>query len=198
MEPVRFAISARKRRRKRDYAIRKPKDHQVESPGDLVEVDTLDVQPVPGVVRKQFTARDVVSRWDVLDIRSAATSKMAAEFIEAVLERMPIEVKTIQVDGGGEFMGEFEEVCKARGLALFELPPRSPKLNGHVERAQRTHTEEHWELSCGEVDVGSMRRELREWEDIYNTERPHQALHYLTPLEYVNEWKQQQMLKQVV
>ena len=43
-----------------------------------------------------------------------------------------------------------------------------------------------------------MRRELREWEDIYNTERPHQSLHYLTPLEYVNEWKQQQTLKQVV
>ncbi len=32
-------------------------------PGDLVEVDTLNIRPLPGVVLKQFTARDVVSRW---------------------------------------------------------------------------------------------------------------------------------------
>jgi hypothetical protein len=29
-----------------------------------------------------------------------------------------------------------------QGSHLFVLPPRSPKLNGHVERAHRTHTEE--------------------------------------------------------
>jgi hypothetical protein len=39
-------------------------------PGDLVQVDTLDVRPLPGLVFKQFTARDVESRWDVLELRS--------------------------------------------------------------------------------------------------------------------------------
>src|SRR4030042_4817524 len=39
-------------------------------------------------------------------------------------------------------MGEFETACQRSDLQLFVLPPRSPKLNGHVERAQRTHTEE--------------------------------------------------------
>ena len=81
---------------------------------------------------------------------------------------------------------------------LFVLPPRSPKLNGRVERAQRTHTEEFWELSTGETTVESMRQELREWEVIYNTIRPHQALGYLTPMEYVNNWKQKQPTDQVV
>jgi len=198
VEPIRFAVSARKRRLRRGYAIRKPKDYQVQNPGDLVQVDTLDVRPLPGVVRKQFTARDVVSRWDVLDIRSVATAKMAAEFVEAIVERMPFKVKVIQVDNGSEYMAEFEEACKARAILLFVLPPRSPKLNGHAERAQRTHTEEHWELSSGDVDVERMRRELRGWEDIYNTVRPHQALGYLTPLEYVNAWKQQHPSEQVV
>ena len=32
------------------------------------------------------------------------------------------------------------------GTDLFVLPPRSPKLNGHVERAQRTHKEEFYEV----------------------------------------------------
>ena len=30
----------------------------------------MDIRPLPGVVLKQFTARDEVSRWDVLVVRS--------------------------------------------------------------------------------------------------------------------------------
>lgn len=198
VEPMRFAVSARKRRRKRAYAVRKPKEYQAQEPGDIVEVDTLDVRPLPNVVRKQFTARDIVSKWDVLDIRSQATASLAAEFVERVLERMPFSVRAIQVDGGGEFMAEFEEACQAHGILLFELPPRSPKLNGSVERAQRTHTEEHWELSACDTDVETMRRELWKWEDVYNKVRPHQALGYLTPLEFVEQWKAKQTTSQVV
>lgn len=191
IEPLRSAISVRKRRHKRLYAIRKPKDYSVKEPGDLVEVDTLDVRPSPNVVRKQFTARDLVSRWDVLDIRSTASAKTAAEFIDQLLVRMPFRVKAIQVDNGSEFMAEFEESCQQKQIRLFVLPPRSPKLNGSVERAQRTHTEEHWELSTCDTEVESMREDLREWENVYNTIRPHQALGYKTPLEYVTLWKQQ-------
>jgi len=55
-------VSTSKRQRKRPYAIRKPKGYQVEEPGDLVQVDTLDIIPVPGVVLKHFTARDMVSQ----------------------------------------------------------------------------------------------------------------------------------------
>jgi putative transposase len=191
-EPKRFAISVRKRRHKRAYAVRKPKDYSVKAPGDLVAVDTPDVRHGPNVVRKQFTARDLISRWDVLDIRSTASAKTAAEFIDALLERMPFEIKAIQVDNGSEFMAEFEESCQQKQIQLFVLPPRSPKLNGAVERAQRTHTEEHWELSTCDTEVEPMRADLRDWEHTYNTIRPHQALDYKTPLEYVTLWKQQQ------
>jgi len=58
---------------------------------------------------------------------------------------MPFPIRAIQVDGGSEFQDVFEEECQRRGIKLFVLPPRSPKLNGHVERAQRTHTEEFYE-----------------------------------------------------
>lgn len=198
VEPRRFAISTRKRRLKRDYGIRKPKDYLAKDPGDIVQVDTLDVRPLPGVIRKQFTARDGISRYDVLDIRSNATAKMAAEFIQAILERMPFQVRALQVDNGSEFMAEFEDTCRALGLKLFVLPPRSPKLNGRVERAQRTHTEEHWELSSGDTETESMRQELRQWETVYNTVRPHQALGYLTPCEYINNWREKQAFSQGV
>lgn len=187
-EPLCNGISARKRRRKRPYAIRKPKEYVAEAPGDIVQVDTLDVRPLPGVVIKHFTARDVVSRWDVVAAHTRATSRTASAFIDVLLQRMPFPVKAIQVDGGPEFEDLFESECQKRGIHLFELPPRSPKLNGHVERAQRTHTEEFYELTDSSFELVELNKALRQWEHIYDTVRPHQSLGYLTPEQFLHQY----------
>src|SRR3990170_901834 len=184
-EPPRRPVSARKRRPKRPHPARKPTEHTVNDPGDLVQVDTLDLRPLPGLVLKHFTARDVVSRWDVVEVYSVATARTASDFLDALKERSPFPIRAIQVDGGSEFMGEFEIACQGSDLQLFVLPPRSPKLNGHVERAQRTHTEEFWERYEGDLDLPSARPALRAWEHLYNTFRPHQALAQQTPAEYL-------------
>jgi transposase InsO family protein len=161
--------------------VRKPKEYRAVEPGDIVQVDTLDVRPVPGVVLKHFTARDVVSRWDVIQVGTTATASKSRAFLDKLLERMPFQVKAIQVDGGSEYQAAFEQACQQMELRLFVLPPRSPKLNGHVERAQRTHTEEFYELYDGDLEIEPLNKALRRWEDIYNTVRPHQSLGYLIP-----------------
>ena len=145
-EPVSNHISARKRSRERPYATRKPKDYLAKEPGDIVQLDTLDVRPLPGVVLKHFTARDMVSRWDVIEVYSRATATTAAHFLDKLERRSPFPLRAIQVDGGSEFEAVFEQECQRRNIKLFVLPPRSPKLNGCVERAHRTHTEEFYEV----------------------------------------------------
>ncbi len=177
-----------KRRRRRPYATRKPASYRAQAPGDLVEVDTKDLRPLPGVVYKHFTARDVFCRWDVLEVSHRATAQAAAGFLETVLERMPFPVRAIQVDGGSEFKADFERACQERGVRLFELPPRSPKLNGCVERAQRTHQEEFYQVEDLPETIGELRQKLRAWETIYNTVRPHQALGQRTPWEFYQQW----------
>lgn len=184
-EPITNHISARKRAQNRPYAVRKPKEYIAREAGDIVEVDTLDVRPLPGVNIKHFTARDIISRWDVIEASSRATASSAAHFVSSVVERMPFQVKAIQVDGGSEFQNIFEETCQKLGIRLFVLPPRSPKLNGHVERAHRTHTEEFYEVTDSDFDIQSLNAALRHWEMTYNTIRPHQALRYLTPHKYL-------------
>ena len=93
--------------------------------------------------------------------------------------------QAIQVDGGSEFMAEFEQACEAREIALYVLPPRSPKLNGRVERLNGTCRREFWECYDGALDLPSLQAALRTWEVTYNTERPHQSLGYLTPAAYL-------------
>jgi transposase InsO family protein len=180
-------ISVRKRRTVRPYAVRKPKEYQVSLPGDLVELDTLDVRPLPGVILKHFSSYDVVSRWNVLGIYTQATATTAKHFLNAMEGRTPNKIRAIQIDGGSEFQSVFEEECKRRGIKLFVLPPRSPKLNGGVERANRTHTEEFYEVTDSDFELGDIRTKLLEWEGICNTYRPHQALNYLTPQQFLEQ-----------
>lgn len=186
-EPQRRPVRLGGRWPKRPYAVRKPKEYRAAEPGDLVQVDTVEVHPLPGVVIKQFTARDVVSRWDVLEAHSRATAGTAKHFLGHLRERMPFPVKAIQVDGGSEFRAEFEEACAAQGVQLFVLPPHAPKLNGHVERAQRTHKEEFYAYYDGALDLESLNKALRRWERVYNTIRPHHSLGRKTPARYLQE-----------
>lgn len=194
-------LAARRRSRRyppRPYAIRKPKGYFAKEPGDLVEVDTVDLRPLPGVNLKHFTARDIVSRWDVLGVYTCATANTAAQFLDAIQERSPYRVKAIQVDGGSEYKAEFEFLCQQRGIPLFVLPPRSPKLNGCVERGNRTHREEFYEVYDLDWTVTGLRPDLLHWETVYNTIRPHTALGYLTPQEYITQWRLERAGKEVV
>jgi putative transposase len=189
IEPLTNPISAKKRSRKRPYAVRKPAGYQAKLPGDMVEVDTIDVRPLPGVAFKHFTAYDVVSRWNVIEIYSRATAAAATRFLDEIARRMPTPIKAIQVDGGSEFKSVFEAECQARGIKLFVLPPRSPKLNGAVERANRTHTEEFYEVTDSDFELADLRAKLLEWEKVCNTYRPNQALGYLTPWEHLQQFQ---------
>lgn len=91
-EPV-HRVSARRRLTPRPYTVGKPKDYVVQEPGDLVQIDTMDVRPVPGMVLKHFTAHDVVSCQDVVKLASRATAGTATRALEAVLARMPFAVR---------------------------------------------------------------------------------------------------------
>jgi putative transposase len=190
-EPIPNYVSAGKRQRLRPYAQRKPKDYKAKQMGDLVQLDTLDIRPLPGVVLKHFTAQDVISRWNVIGVYNRATARNATLFLDKLEARMPFPLKAIQVDGGSEFEAIFEEECQRRGIKLFVLPPRSPKLNGGVERAHRTHTEEFYEITDSTFEIADLSKELLEWEGIYNTVRPHQALGYLTPLKFIQKQRKE-------
>ena len=176
VEPPRAGVAVRRPHPPRPYAIRKPRAYQAVQPGDTVQVDTLDLRPLPGVVYQHCTARDMVSRWDVLEVHTRATATAATTFLGALLQRAPFPVRAIQVDGGSEFQAQFERACQERGIRLFVLPPRSPKLNGCVERAQRTHTEECYQVWDLPWTVTPLNRKLRAWERIDTTVRPHQAV----------------------
>ncbi|HUZ47357.1 MAG TPA: integrase core domain-containing protein [Terriglobia bacterium] len=58
-------------------------------------------------------------------------------------------------------------------------------MNEKSEWKDRTHTEEFYEITPFSLPIAELNRQLLAWEHTYNTIRPHQALGYLTPLEFL-------------
>jgi putative transposase len=66
------------------------------------------------------------------------------------------------------------------------IPPRSPEDNGAVERANGSAKFEFYAFYSEIPSLFHIRKYLQHYVHKYNTYRPHQALQYLTPLQYHN------------
>lgn len=185
-----------KRSAHRPYAQRKPGGYQAQAPGDLVQVDTLRVSLGSGAGVKHFSAVDLSSRLAVAEVHTRATASLAGGFLWRLVAQAPFAVRAVQVDGGSEFMAEFEEACQSLGIALYVLPPRSPKLNGYVERMQRTFREEFYTRPLP-TQISELQAELDAYLDHYNRRRPHMALGGLAPLEFLAKMQEESVPQRV-
>ncbi len=112
-------------------------------PGEMVQLDHMTVY-CNSVTIKHFKAICPVSKIMVPNAYSNATSSTAAKFLQKIIDAFPFKILSIQVDGGSEFMKDFEQLCEEKGISLFVLPPKSPKYNGSVERCNSTTRDEFY------------------------------------------------------
>jgi transposase InsO family protein len=176
---------------RRKHAQRLPKGTKPASPGELVQVDTLSVNVRPERAIKQFTAYDPVARFTAAKAFTTASSGCAANFLDKLLTAFPFQVKGIQVDGGSEFMADFETACQAKNIRLFVLPPKRPDLNGAVERAQGSWRYEFYACHDLPQRLDRLNERIDAFAHLYNHYRPHGALGGRTPNEYLTLTRQE-------
>ena len=119
----------------------------------------------------------------------SSNQKTAIQFLDYVLERLPFRVEVIQTDNGAEFRRRFHWHVLDRGIGHVYIKPRTPRLNGKVERSHRIDAEEFYRLLDGVVidDTHVFNDKLQEWEDFYNYHRPHGGLDGQTPYERLKQ-----------
>ena len=161
-------------------------------PGSHVEIDTKHILG-EGFKLYQFTAIDSVTRQRILRVYPRITSRQGKEFLVEVIKKFPFRVKNVQTDNGSEFLGDFQQACHKLGITHYFAYPRSPKQNALVERSHRTDEDEFYMQGNIGDSLEEQRELMREWERIYNNERPHQALNYLTPNEYFGKIKKRKV-----
>jgi len=180
------ALRVRRRRRFNSHAKSWSYDMKPKAPGEMVQIDHMTVVK-HGVSMKHFQAWDPITKVIVADVTSNATSMAAAKFLRKMLDYMPFTVKSVQVDGGSEFMKHFEEECQKLNIELYVLPPKRPQYNGGVERGNRIFREEFYAKKIYASSIEAFRHHLSKAVHKYNDYRPHSSLKGLTPFEYTNK-----------
>jgi len=185
-------VQHKKQQRRKKQAQNKPKqritqfvkEHKVHH---LWHVDTVILTMTGGGYRYLLTAIDDVSKLAYAKLYKSHSSKQAADFLKRLHYLTEGEIINLHHDNGSEFMLHFENACKALSLPQWYSRVRTPKDNAVLERFNRTIQEEFVEMTEAAIeDIHPFNLELTEWLIEYNSIRPHQALDYLTPLEYID------------
>ncbi len=157
-------------------------------PGHRLQMDVKFLERIPGTRRRlyQFTAIDDCTRIRVLKIYDRCNQATAIRFVDEVRRRLPFRVQVVQTDNGAEFQSRFHWHLDGLDIRHAYIRPRTPRLNGKVERSHRVDDQEFYQLLDREGvsdDIHLFNAKLREWEDYYNYHRPHGALDGQTPYE---------------
>ncbi|WP_420840641.1 integrase core domain-containing protein, partial [Aliidiomarina quisquiliarum] len=92
----------------------------------------------------------------------------------------------IRVDNGSEFTSEvFTSWAKVHGIMIDYIKPGCPYQNAYIERFNRTYRDDVLDLYIFN-NLNEVKQITENWIEFYNTERPHDSLNDMTPLEYRN------------
>jgi len=98
-------------------------------------------------------------------------------------------INIIQTDNGSEFLGEFHKEMERQNITHQFIYPRMCKINGFIERFNRT-VQEEFILRNDEIyyDIPSFKDKLTKYLSWYNYRRPHSSLRYVSPVTFINSW----------
>ena len=107
-----------------------------------LQLDTIE-RVYQGVRLYFYSAIDLHSRFSFSLPYARCDSRNAVDFFKKFCQIYPVEpIQVVQSDNGSEFLGEFEAYLRNRQLKQVFSYPRCPKINGCIERYQRTLQEE--------------------------------------------------------
>ncbi len=170
-------VNVQKKRKK----LRRPREAK-----KGIEIDTV-VRFSVSVKRYIYTAIDLERRFAFAGAYESHSSKSAADFLSKLKVVAPFPITHLQSDNGSEFAKYFSDACRSLNIVQYHTYPRTPKMNAHIERFNRTISEDFIEerrlLLVSDID--RFNEELIDWLLWYNTERPHESLGMRSPMQYI-------------
>lgn len=193
MFPQKVSHSGKTKKANRQQVTRKPLDFRAEYPGHCIGLDTVE-EIIHGSRRYLITAEDLFGRFAFAWATSSHASLAAAEFFNVFCVLFPYPVTFVLTDNGSEFKKHFAAELLKLQITHYHTYPKTPKMNAHVERFNRTIQEEFMNYRKGLLlDCDAFNRELMDWLIWYNTKRVHYAFgNKMTPVQFLLSWKPQE------
>lgn len=164
------------------------KSHPRETNPGYLEVDSITVY-VLGWKLYFVTIIDVVTKFAWVKLTFTLSSKEAKLALQEFQRQYSPTIRVVQTDNGHEFLAEFDQYLIQENIPHQFIYLRSPKINGVVERFNRTVKEEFLNR-CDEVytqDWDKLNQKLANYLTWYNTKRPHYSLNYMSPSQYLTK-----------
>mgnify|MGYP001615754362 FL=1 len=188
MFPQKISHFGKIKKADRQKILRKPKDFKALYPGHLVALDTVE-RFINGARRYVITFEDIYARFGFAWATKSHASLAAKEFFELCLKvfPFPFAFQHVLTDNGSEFKKHFSEELKKLHLVHYHTYPKTPKMNCHLERFNKTIQEEFIDYhACQLLNPDEFNRSLIDWLIWYNTERVHYAFsNKLSPVQFM-------------
>lgn len=171
----------RKNKFARDRTKKSPK---VTAPG-YVEMDSVVVY-IDTIRHNFMCCIDIHTKFAHVRKVKTLSSLQAKITFQEFQHLSPHQVHTVQTDNGSEFFKTLHQYLEDENIKHQFIYPKSPKINGVVERFNRTIQEEFINRN-DEIyfDLEAFQAKLTGYLEWYNTKRPHAALKYQSPMQFI-------------
>lgn len=174
-------------KRERKTKARKPKGYIPSKPGECVAFDTIE-RIVRGSRRYVITATDIYSRFAFAYATRSHASKEAAHVFKAIFKSFPYSIEHVLTDNGSEFMKHFQEELEKQTLVHWYTYPKTPKMNAHCERFNRSIQEEFVDWNAHLLqDPKQFNSKMADYLVWFNTKRPHESLGDKSPIQFLTQ-----------
>lgn len=174
-------------RRTREKRARKPKHFNARYPGHCGAFDTIE-RFIHGCRRYVLTFTDLFSRFSFALATTSHASQAAKEFFRVITGVFPYRLDYVLTDNGSEFMKHFDVELRRLHRIHWHAYPKTPKMNAHEERFNRTIQEEFVDFHAPALlNPSTFNDRLIEYLLWYNGERPHWGLDLKSPIQFLTE-----------
>lgn len=130
---------------------------------------------------------DIFTKYALVRRVGTLSSIKARETFKVFSKESPTRIHTVQTDNGSEFLAHFHKYLESESIKHKFIYPRLCKVNGVVERFNRTVQEEFIKRN-DEIyyDLDKFEDKLTKYLYWYNYKRPHHSLGYISPIQFIN------------
>jgi len=172
---------ARRKKTKRIRVRYAPKPMEL----GYLEMDTI-LRFVEGVRYHFYCAIDVKGKFAFSLYYKRLNSQNTVDFFKKLQIACPYRIKHLQTDNGLEFLGNFADYLQKKKLPHSFIYPRCCRINGVVERFNRTIQEEFIDNNLDIIhNPVIFTGKLIDYLLFYNTERVHKSLGLISPMDYL-------------
>jgi transposase InsO family protein len=183
-----FDTSKKQTKRRRVLTPRLRRSPKETLPG-YIEMDSI-ILYVLGRKYCFITAIDVVTKFAWVKLTTNLSSRQAKLAFIEFKNQYKYKLRIVQTDNGSEFLKEFDLYLSQIQIKHEFIYQKMPKINGVIERFNRTIQEEFIERNDDLIITNTEKftQKLYSYLIWYNTKRPHYSLGQISPTEYMHKF----------